>query len=80
MARTGPNQTPIHDEPRLILLEPQSHMWGQSTQISSSLSPKRDCGSKGVNPICAEKFHRRCIGYRHFLHRHDGEAPAVTTM
>ena len=25
--------------------------WGQNTQIiSSSLSPKRDCGSKGVNP------------------------------
>ena len=23
-------------------------MWGQTTQISSSLSPKRDCGSKGV--------------------------------
>ena len=23
-------------------------LWGQSTQISSSLSPKRDCGSKGV--------------------------------
>ena len=22
--------------------------WGQTTQISSSLSPKRDCGSKGV--------------------------------
>ena len=33
----------------LSLLEPQSHMWGQTTQISSSLSPKRDCGSKGVN-------------------------------
>ena len=23
--------------------------WGQTTQISSRLSPKRDCGSKGVN-------------------------------
>ena len=23
--------------------------WGQTSQISSSLSPKRDCGSKGVN-------------------------------
>ena len=23
--------------------------WGQTTQFSSSLSPKRDCGSKGVN-------------------------------
>ena len=23
--------------------------WGQISQISSSLSPKRDCGSKGVN-------------------------------
>ena len=27
------------------------HMWGQTTQILSSLSPKRDCGSKGVNPF-----------------------------
>ena len=35
----------------LTPLEPQSHMWGQTTQISSSLSPKRDCGSKGVNTI-----------------------------
>ena len=26
--------------------------WGQTTQISSSLSPKRDCGSKGVKGIC----------------------------
>ena len=25
--------------------------WGQTTQTSSSLSPKRDCGSKGVNEI-----------------------------
>ena len=24
-------------------------LWGQTTQILSSLSPKRDCGSKGVN-------------------------------
>ena len=24
--------------------------WEQTTQISSSLSRKRDCGSKGVNP------------------------------
>ena len=24
-------------------------LWGQTTQISSSLSPKRDCGSKRVN-------------------------------
>ena len=23
--------------------------WGQTTQISNSLSPKRDCGSKGIN-------------------------------
>ena len=23
--------------------------WGQTTQTSSSLSPERDCGSKGVN-------------------------------
>ena len=26
-------------------------LWGQTTQISSSLSPKRDCGSKGVNKV-----------------------------
>ena len=32
----------------LKVLEPQSHMWGQTTQISSNLSIKRDCGSKGV--------------------------------
>ena len=32
----------------LTLLEPQSHMWGHTTQISSNLSPKRDWGSKGV--------------------------------
>ena len=43
----------------LTLLEPQSHMWGQTIQISSSFVPKRDCGSKGVNPICATQFHRR---------------------
>ena len=24
-------------------------LWGQTTQFSSSLSPKRDCGSKGVS-------------------------------
>ena len=24
-------------------------LWGQTSQISSTLSPKRDCGSKGVN-------------------------------
>ena len=32
----------------LTLLEPQFRFWGQTTQISSSLSRKRDCGSKGV--------------------------------
>ena len=26
--------------------------WGQTTQFSSSLFPKRDCGSKGVKPSC----------------------------
>ena len=25
--------------------------WGRTTQISSSLSPKRDCGPKGVKHI-----------------------------
>ena len=27
--------------------------WGQTSQIPCSLSPKRDCGSKGVNGILA---------------------------
>ena len=29
--------------------------WGQTSQISSSLPPKRDCGSKGIklNPFCS---------------------------
>ena len=31
------------------LIEPQSHMWGQTSQIPSSLSPKRDCGPEKVN-------------------------------
>ena len=26
----------------------KSHTWGQASPISSSLFPKRDCGSKGV--------------------------------
>ena len=30
----------------LTLLEPQSRVWGQTSQISGSLSPKRDCGPK----------------------------------
>ena len=29
---------------------PADPFWGQTTQFSSSLSPKRDCGSKRVNP------------------------------
>ena len=28
--------------------------WGQTTQILSSLPPKRDCGSKRVNPMSSE--------------------------
>ena len=37
---------------RSTLLKPQSvPFWGQTSQTSSSLSPKRDCGSKGVNPF-----------------------------
>ena len=39
--------------PLTLLLEPQSHMWGQTTQTLSSLSPKRDCGSKGVKELHA---------------------------
>ena len=30
----------------LTPLEPQFRFWGQTSQISSSLSPNRDCGSK----------------------------------
>ena len=33
----------------LNLEEPQSHFWGQTTQISSNLFPKRDCCSERVN-------------------------------
>ena len=33
----------------LTLLEPHSHMWGQTSLIISSLSPKRDWGPKRVN-------------------------------
>ena len=33
----------------LTLLEPHSHMWGQSTLIIRNLSPKRDWGPKRVN-------------------------------
>ena len=48
----------------LTLLEPQSHMWGQTTQMSSSLSPKRDCGPKRVNGnVChqANQFLPNCL-------------------
>ena len=30
--------------------------WGQSNQISSSLSPNRDCGSKGDTPFAATTY------------------------
>ena len=33
----------------LTLLEPHSHKWGQNTQITSSLSPRRDWGPKRAN-------------------------------
>ena len=36
---------------RLTFLGLQSPSWGQFTEISSSSSPKRDCGSKRVNPF-----------------------------
>ena len=36
---------------RLTLLAPQSHIWGQSTQTISSLSPKRDWGPKRVKYV-----------------------------
>ena len=33
----------------LTLIEPQSCFWGQTSQIPSSLPPKRDCGPKTDN-------------------------------
>ena len=33
----------INTAATLTLLEPQSRFWGQTSQIPSSLSPKRDC-------------------------------------
>ena len=44
----------------LTLSEPQSRCWGQTTQIPSSLSPKRDCGSKRVNAGDPE-IHRQLL-------------------
>ena len=39
--------------------------WGQTTQISSSLSPKRDCGPKGVNILrCRRPFSFRTYDVR----------------
>ena len=52
------------------LLEPQSRFGDKTTQASSSLSPKRDCGSKGVNGVRSGfrlsrkspwKFPRGCV-------------------
>ena len=41
-------------------------LWGQTTQISSRFSSKRDCGSKGVNSICAKRLRRHCKGHRQY--------------
>ena len=38
--------------------------WGQTSQISGSLSPKRDCGSKGVNQPHVRQYHPPA--HRHF--------------
>ena len=50
--------TPVHPLPVLILYPTAINpfrtavpFWGQTSQIFSSLSPKRDCGFKGVNNI-----------------------------
>ena len=32
--------------------------WGQTSQISSSLFPKRDCGSKGVKVVQSTRVSR----------------------
>ena len=42
--------------PEIRWLEPQSNMWVQTTQISSSLPPKRDCGSKGVKSDTGDRY------------------------
>ena len=41
----------LSEAPHLTLLGPQSRFWGQIGQISSSLSPKRDCGPKRVKEL-----------------------------
>ena len=45
--------------PRIVnagfsLLEPQPRFWGQTSQIPSSLPPKRDCGSIRVKPLLCQ--------------------------
>ena len=42
-----------------LFLEPQSRFGGQTCQISSSLSPKRDRGSKGVKRVVVRIFGKR---------------------
>ena len=37
--------------PSLGNFKPQSRILGQTNRISNSLSPKRDCGSKGVKYV-----------------------------
>ena len=46
--------------------------WGQTSQISSSLSPKRDCGFKGVN----RKWKWKPLGY---VQRYNRKWPNVQT-
>ena len=44
-----PSGTASADGPQIVNPSRTSvPFWGQTTQISSSLSPKRDCGSKGL--------------------------------
>ena len=63
---------------RLTLFGLQSHMWGQTTQILRSLSPKRDCSAKtrsarpSRSTIIYPKFlthvssRKKCACYRSF--------------
>ena len=55
LGRTINNEKNTYDTSTMILgrtinpFRTAVPFWGQNSQCSSSLSPKRDCGSKGVN-------------------------------
>ena len=49
----------------------QSHVWGQSTQIPSSLSPKRDCSPKRVELFTINTPFRAAVPSRERTIAHD---------